>query len=137
MQEKYYTPTLDEFHVGFEFETAYGGRLDQWNKDVFTQEDLWHGRHPTHETYRVKYLDHDDIIECGWYDKIQADKYYFQTDICEWQMKPDAYQNDKMQGRNLSIFYSHGSIDSINEIIVWVKNKSELKKLMKQLGIEK
>ena len=35
--KKYYTPTIDEFHVGFEYEFLNG---DKWEKDEITTKDF-------------------------------------------------------------------------------------------------
>ena len=83
MENKYYTPKVEEFHVGFEIE-VYNQSTSSWYKKVCTiesiQEDIlsvygaagmdWtldgeDENHPSCRT-RVKYLDKADIEECGF-----------------------------------------------------------------------
>ena len=68
-EAKYYTPEIEEFHVGFEFEMddTWGG----WKKLVLTDEMLkgnvmiglgsGNERVPYYHKTRVKYLDREDI----------------------------------------------------------------------------
>ena len=62
---KYYTPSIEEFHVGFECEIKIG---DHW-KNIKAIEDieemLIYGI-PKPNNSRVKYLDKDDIESLGW-----------------------------------------------------------------------
>ena len=77
--EKYYTPEIEEFHVGFEYEAlwseGYAGNESGWNKctvrpttdlehiyDVLSNEILQNDI----DALRVKYLDEEDILACGW-----------------------------------------------------------------------
>lgn len=82
MKNKYYTPQIEEFHIGFEFEMhdTWGG----WNKMVLT-EDLFKNplvplgsgneRAPYYWKTRVKYLDTTDIKELGFIQKSENDIY--------------------------------------------------------------
>ena len=79
-ENKYYIPSVDEFHVGFEFERAnYGSKLvagapvnKEWIKDKLTDSlfdindilDIYNeGKYST--DLRVKYLDREDIESLG------------------------------------------------------------------------
>ena len=74
-KDKYYTPTIEEFYVGFRCEFKNDMQDNKWKAetcDVDTvslayacieDED---DDHPFSETFRVKYLDRKDIEELGW-----------------------------------------------------------------------
>ena len=81
MDNKYYTPEISEFYVGFEFEIAsYGGKMlpgsptiKEWIQDKLTSDlydinyilDIYNeGKQCT--DIRVKYLDSSDIEELGF-----------------------------------------------------------------------
>lgn len=125
MENKYYTPELEEFHDKFEYESL-DGKI--WKNTVFDFRDLEVIDDEIREkSIRVKHLDKDDIEECGWKNNPKIDKGYFRKDKYVLRLK-----NEK-----ISIFlYDENWIDK--EIIhsIKIKNKSELRKLMKQLNIE-
>lgn len=74
MENKYYTPELSEFCIGFEYEYLASTQNTEWEKITASWEDLdiafdeyeheYDGKF--HELYRVKYLDQQDIEECGF-----------------------------------------------------------------------
>jgi hypothetical protein len=107
MTDKYYTPEISEFHVGFEYEYV-----------------------------RVKHLDREDIESLGW---VQNE---FKGTIIknEFVLKNKPY---KRIGDNIKLYhYSGGDIHiscTYSELMTLfrgtLKNKSELKRLMVQLGI--
>jgi len=127
-KEKYYTPTIEEFHVGFECE--YNDPLKgSWEKVIYTEDMFFGGKRGlTLLEKRVKYLDREDIESLGFkLDKNASDK-----DILNLE-KDDTgitYKQDCF----LIIYKFNGS----KERIIFdglIKNKSELKKLMYQLQI--
>ena len=75
MENKYYTPSIEEFFVGFECEWQSKIRQESWNKqicdvdliniayDSFEHSDI---EEPFNEQFRVKYLDSSDIEELGF-----------------------------------------------------------------------
>jgi len=116
--DKYYTPRVEEFYVGFRYESIYN---DDWIQDQITQvcdipeDDLEHN--DGLET-KVKYLDKEDIESLGFIQTIK-DQYY--KDDFELLIDDDLFiQIIKDDG-----FVFQGTI----------KNKSELIILLKQLGI--
>ena len=142
VEAKYYTPEIEEFHVGFEYEFKHpdiGGLPGfgwlKYNNPQFNPEYEDYclaklGR----DSFRVKCLDKEDIEECGWKASgTESDLYSI-----NWIENPTERKNaiwlrqfsenriqiiDSRNTRHISLFYGA------------IKNKSELKRLMKQLGI--
>jgi len=145
MEAKYYIPTIEEFHLGFEFEHLnFQGKLisnhpsntAEWHKEIcdadwfnILLDDYEHSSEEVNK-YRVKYLDKEDIESLGWeISKIQRNPkttcfeksdtaFRFVLEIDIDSVKIDAYLDFK-----------------IPMFIGSVKNKSELKKLMQMLNI--
>jgi len=131
--DKYYTPTVEEFYVGFEYESLYN---DEWIRDQITQtcdipeDDLEHN--DGLET-RVKYLDKEDIESLGFEDSndrgmVENYGYLFTKDSTH-------FESSKAQLRywpNTNRVYIYDGQIIFNGTI---KNKSELVKLLKQLRI--
>ena len=140
MNDKYYTPDIEEFHVGFLFET-YESRHDRWKltsihnmydyQAVFNLglEKNRNGRVVNSNSIRVKYLDEEDIESLGF--------------------KEDTYNGVKcFTKNNCQIFLFHNLTSDCNIISIdlfagefrnqyfrgLVKNKSELKTIIKQIA---
>ena len=151
--KKYYTPTIDEFHVGFEYEFLNG---DKWEKDEITTKDFSNELAGEYENWfdeilkgirdvRVKYLDEEDIKSLGFAPMKSIKNYQ------ENFMMTDIYRslNEEVGGImwiNARILYN----PDIHKIIIYgeftgceeerffegtIKNKSELKKILEQLNI--
>lgn len=155
IENKYYTPSIEEFRVGFEYEVLEKGQKD--NPRWFTlvpvnPEDEWFKfKYPDpflgyrvdklfkHRTIRVKYLDGSDIEELGF---VISSDYGAATEF-------------KLKDRWKLIKVKHGGVSySKNEIRLFendsifgesyntrlfigdIKNKSELKVLLQQLNIK-
>lgn len=144
--EKYYTPKLEEFYIGFECEYNSGisinGEPSKWIKDTTDQDllgivfDSW--EHPDYEdefkdSFRIKYLDKEDIESLGFEETsirqyiINAcgDLPYWTHAVIDFIWKDDISIIGK-RGQEVGILF-RGKI----------KNKSELKKLLKMLCITK
>lgn len=136
MESKYYTPEIEEFHVGFEYEAFHskewffeeGG--NQWVKSkVSLGTDILTLNYAINcDFVRVKYLDREDIESLGWKAGVQGlavDGY------SGWEeFKKDDYRMVLSDNQGLIIVCrNHTSFSGT------IKNKSELKKLLKQLGI--
>ncbi|WP_372938815.1 hypothetical protein, partial [Seonamhaeicola sp.] len=77
---KYYTPTIEEFYVGFEYETlCENGNVkddSNWNKFIFGVYDNFEfdiegwsdvlKEYISHKLIRAKHLDREDIKECNF-----------------------------------------------------------------------
>ncbi len=140
MENKYYTPEIEEFHVGFEFEMddTWGG----WMPLTLTEEllknpsvSLGSGNDRTNYYLRtrVKYLDREDIKELGF----ELYKTHPGTTTHEFQSKDARYliTFDPEFGKSWNITISDENTPEFIFFHGFLKNKSELKKLMKQLGI--
>ena len=144
---KYYTPEIEEFHVGFEFEYNKGG--NNWVKHTSGNHDFRDGiidvgvgetddalYNPfymgiSERDFRVKYLDKEDIESLDW-------EYFDQyrdggTSIYRKDDKTLTYYgtNRIKEDYTLIIHNNAGSRFFYGTI----KNKSELKKVLKMLGI--
>ncbi len=137
-EDKYYTPELEEFHLGFEYEVyASNGNEDKWIPStwgIFQSLEYFRDLEYTlerayrvkEEFTRVKYLDKEDIESLGWILDNRGMNY--------------SHYNSKylMQVYNTDIrIYNPGKENGTytNQLNLKINNKSELKKLMKQLGI--
>lgn len=143
MENKYYTPKIEEFHVGFEYEYRIKGEdwknneSDEVACDLECDEITQIRLDLANSQIRVKYLDEQDIISFGA--------------IIEWRSKiggvtfnlPTTHRGDKA---TVGIYYtpqtSHLLLTLTNNYILdttiftgIVKNKSELKRLMDMLQI--
>lgn len=140
MKTHYYIPKIEEFHVGFEYET-YNGR--EWVKEIaetcysdqayiclpIPEKDY---RYDSENT-RVKFLDREDIESLGWEFK----KHHPGTTFLDFQ-KGDKYLgfDSDFKGKiYLRIYDGEDQDAEFNFFNGTIKNKSELKKLMKQLNI--
>ena len=146
MESKYYTPIIDEFYVGFEYERMNG--LD-WEKTELTNIDccgtMARGYENEFEeidssirTVRVKYLDKEDMESLGFICKYESNSIYytykesvslFNSGV--WTLKLINWPSED----NIRLTISDASID--DEVIFRgkIKNKSELIKLLKQIGL--
>lgn len=147
MESKYYTPTIEEFHVGFEFDlndtVRDGSGRKEWSYEIkfsiaiANYVKLILEKSP--EDVRVKYLDKEDIESLGWVlqtEELKTGKYpshwcVFKKDNNELYIQLANVNNS--YPNKLTIRGNGNS--NIGNIRLLIKNKSELKKLMKQLGI--
>lgn len=141
-KEKYYTPEIEEFHVGFEYESLQDPRIpnkdSSWDKlsidsDFDLKEFAYYYYHNNTIELRVKYIDKEDIESLGW--KFEGGK--LRADFLD-SFSLDLHTLDyKYDSQNLTIEY-HPPIFyecAIYKFQGTIKNKSELKRLMKQLNI--
>ena len=137
----YYTPTLNEFYIGFECEILgiIGAKEDErlFSKPtIITQKELaiMHLLE-----IRVKILDQSDIESLGW--KLGVLR-LFNKDLTLFQL--DKYPNyvltTPIEAYEKTHIIDISRVKSIGEGLDrvfrgFIKNKSELKKLMQQLNI--
>ena len=156
MENKYYTPEISEFYVGFEFEIAsYGGKMlpgsptiKEWIQDKLTSDlhdinyilDIYNeGKQCT--DIRVKYLDQSDIEELG-FEHIES---------TENGVNFIKYIDNPKQSIHLTLFNANHRVGiavynfNVNPPMVCeeigtfggiIKNKLELKKVLNMLNIK-
>jgi hypothetical protein len=133
---KYYTPTIDDFHVGFEYEKNEPHRI--FYKENMPVEHKWatkkwdekQDRIGTlrckiqEKQIRVKYLDKKDIESLGFKETETIN--FFELDN-----KQESYLSWYPETNRVEI----GDNECSGGFSGTIKNKSELVKLLKQLGI--
>lgn len=128
MESKYYIPEIEEFHIGFDYEIYEDWDtypVKTWYKQIFGED----GNNPENLGYignwnlditRVKYLDIKDLESLGW---------KMQSGIDDFVL--NEYGLDVFEDEIQILHYDECIFSGV------IKNKSELKKLMKQLKINK
>lgn len=128
----YYIPEIEEFCIGFEYEIAI---IDNyWNLSGFKKETVDQNfdfntliKYP--KLYKVKYLDKEDLLDLGF--KLINEKDGYQS--FEYSEDNILYLQYFEDGKGWYLSYSEN--ESQFGFAGWVKNKSELKKLMKQMNL--
>jgi len=139
--KKYYTPDKKEFYIGFEFESNYVlfNQKLTWKKIILNNSHNWfwdsYDEDAVETEFRVKYLDREDIESLGWKDtknKGMAER----NEEFLFTKSHAILKGDKYKLKYCSII---PSVQINNEgaklFNGMIKNKSELKILMKQLFI--
>lgn len=141
MENKYYIPNIEEFHIGFEYEGLE--RDGSFSKRIYGKEKIFNNyidNFSNLELYintnqiRVKYLDKEDIESLGFKLIINsiADNYLFQLNLEDNKLVHLIYYK-----KAKLIFISKG--DNESQYCDWktlynkgfIKNKSKLKELLK------
>lgn len=131
---KYYTPKIEEFHVGFEYEVELNS--GEWVKhEISTLSELnfedWSVKQ---NDVRVKFLDIEDIKSLGWeeqYGKYVIDKSTdFPNERIIFTLLFNGSTNIEIFKTSLTSYRNH------NEKMQFkINNKSEFRKLMYQLNV--
>ena len=138
MEKKYYTPEIEELR---ELRTTYEYRYDHSNAskdwEEIEEDDYYDRLLSDHIELKVKHLDREDIESLGWEfikEYKEPGSYYlvFKKGHTELTLHPALEET--------TLFIEHESATGINSTGYpifrgQIKNKSELKKLLKQLGI--
>ena len=151
MNDKYYTPEIEEFHIWFEFEylPQRGNWIleisgDKWIKETFTGSCGCDGESEVHEIHRaietkkcrVKYLDREDIER-----SFEGDKHFVYSSQTEGGF--DYFQNNQkdklfyhpIMNRCVIELWDKERQSNYVAFLGVIKNKSELKRILKQIGI--
>jgi hypothetical protein len=148
MVDKYYTPELAEFHEGFEFE-SYNNMDWHWKKDSSGWKKLVYDKQ-TYMTYplshikgalgiswaRVKYLDQEDIESLGFISDRPYNGEFRASALMRWDGKEETLKlsyNEKNNFISMRLDCNYGEEHLFQGIL---KNKSELKQVLKQIGYE-
>lgn len=129
MTDKYYIPSIEEFYRGFEFEAHISadliqGQTKEWQTTTVQIGDIFfiHDNLPIEKIFRVKYLDNEDIESCGW---IKDENGRYTKGYSEIIFVGDLNHPNKYRINFCGNCYFCG----------YIKNKSELIRVMKMLGI--
>lgn len=144
---KYYIPSIEEFHIGFEFEqnhSEYG-----WEKMIYnrlsTKTQLSY-RHPTSVLnsdliggfIRVCKLSHEDILLCGWIP--QGVLHYDSGEMIDGYDKGSFILHQTESGWVIyrqDVYNEHSGNWTQHDLFVGtINNINELRTIMKQLGIK-
>jgi len=136
MSDKYYTPEITEFYTGFECEFKNDQQDNTW-RHVVSDIDLLGIVYDSYEhqdfsnEFRVKYLDKEDIESLGF----EHYKRHAGTTTDEFQSKESRYLITF--DSNFSTKWNCTVIDEVDFQLFhgFIRNKSEFKKLLKQLNI--
>lgn len=162
IDKKYYTPDISEFYIGFEYEIedlhdnlvdrTYRSVIGNWIELNIVMDDWEHEYNNFANLYRVKYLDKEDVESLGFievdYNKILYTEYlYLETTKVFEKEDYKLYlriENNPTTDINMVITVLD-KVRCTNEDLTYkevylfkgcIKNKSELKVLLKQLNIE-
>jgi hypothetical protein len=137
---KYYTPEIEEFHVGFEYEMLEMGSKTKYNPTTLDKWDDLTGDYDSstllyeiargRQLVRVKHLDREDI---GSLSEGETSRGLFILKDSEFDYERIVCM---LTESNFVLIGNDSKGDKYDQLFVGkIKNKSELKKLLKQLGI--
>ena len=131
---KYYTPLIEEFHIGFEYQSLTDPR--QPEKDIaWSDEEL---RTEVDMMNVFKYMIEDDFMEhrCKFLDKEDIESFGFIHDR-GYMYNFGQYRLHFIQPDNeLDIIHIYDNESNDDTIFLGnIKNKSEFKFILKRLGI--
>lgn len=139
-ENKYYTPEIEEFYVGFEFEYYLNTR--EWCKEIFGEKGIYDLQAPeiTKSHIRVKYLDRQDIEKLGW--KWYGGLHFLECGTVKYNGGTDGFRQNGFELHygydTLTAYVTVGRNKNEKQLFEGkIKNKAELRKLMKQIGIAK
>ena len=146
MENKYYTPEISEFSIGFEYEVVYeDNSVDKYmfGEDLENADGFIPWITPDYflkllseNKIRAKYLDQEDIESLGW--EVCASS----GDYTEFNLKSEPTYNTFLSigiGYKIIDNYNVKICNNLGDNIMFqgtIKNKSELKKLMQMLNIQ-
>ncbi len=129
MNDKYYTPDLKEYHIGFEYEFSRIGNYEEWTSAVIKDGIQIDDIHNSVYLLRVKYLDKQDIESEGWKCITFTEK---ENEWYSGYWKKDSYTF----GLHSKDFMTISKMDGENKIMVFqgtIKNISEFRKIIKMI----
>lgn len=133
----YYTPTAEEFHIGFKYELIFKNSREGEEEYL---ECIYDGEYNLadlnykirHEKVRVKYLNKEDIESLGFVMIVEKnEKHFYFTDpeFPECKLLRLTFYNEIPEVLIFSRFETNNSTSFSG----YVKNKSELKRILKQI----
>lgn len=127
---KYYIPEIEEFHVGFEYEYFKDNNWNEAASDLEVDEIYQLKSDIKEKIVRVKYLDKEDIESLGFKEQDEDDDFNYRKD--NFQINTYTRIGEENKGLIIDLTEDNGQA-----LIFYgfIKNKSELKTLCKQLNI--
>lgn len=131
MENKYYTPSIEEFHAGFEYEMYNGYRWitqefpNPWFRDSVMGGFKTLEKALENNFIRAKYIDQQDIESLGWEHDIEEWYSLGDFSLCHCPELTTISDDSGWYEQNRVFF--QGTI----------RNKSELKQIMHMTGIIK
>lgn len=143
-EAKYYTPDVEELRVGFECETLVESFEDCWKKErIYAEfningwetnlEDILVGVEDGYLAVRVKYLDSEDIESLGFVHNSTLDREE-KISFTKGNYRIDLYKEDK-EVRIRKVIMPDFPHKVINLFVGKIKNLSELKQVLKMIGV--
>lgn len=135
MENKYYTPSIEEFFVGFEFERRNLLDRRKWVECTFKDGECAE-QYCNEEEGRVKYLDSSDIEELG-FKLVFSDIGIECWKLGDFELRTDVDLGAYIDSDNLySIFYNPYGKQYNCVFSGIIKNKSEFRKVLNMLNIK-
>lgn len=123
---KYYTPEIEEFYVGFEYEVLDPDTKEYYKWVISDKNELWEA-FDEYPLVRVKYLDQSDIESLGWiHDQYAGDG----THVLNFKHN-DWFLNFWHNSSNPLVEIGRDDYDT--GFFGHCKNISELKRILKQI----
>ena len=129
MKEKYYTPKIEEFYIGFKYEIMSMENAQWGSYTLKDGNDLITLIMRDQDERRVKYLDREDIESFGFHTEDNGECYNKSIGWMIIGIYPWSDINGKDHEYKISI-----DMNTIFHGII--KNKSELQRLLSQLNIK-
>lgn len=136
-KNNYYTPEIEEFHIGFEYEWL--NDQGNWVKENTPIEISINAFREQIYGLRVKYLDQEDIESFGFEFEGKSVDMWFekntQVELSSWASYKVYLQYGIQDKRCVIELEDTGDKHRVFEGIL--KNKSELEKVLKMIGVIK
>lgn len=142
--EKYYTPEIEEFYIGFEFEWFFAAK---WNNTIYVENVFFpFGEYTLQEEInekeiRVKYLDKEDLKRLTFNPTIDNEEIELSFQSKRFIGGPSVGDDYRIiilhsvKDQSTWIYKNYNSGGETDLFKGVIKNISELKKLLKQLQI--
>lgn len=142
MKDKYYTPEIEEFYVGFEFEMLHVNSEEWLKKTVKGYKEIRYVELLPNK-FRVKYLDREDIESLGFefkYNEKGNENIAFTKKYDNHPRYDNQYVDVIWNYASSHVLICEGDNETgwdewITRFSGTIKNKSELKKVLKMLNI--
>ena len=137
-EDKYYTPSIEEFHIGFEYQyfNHFGKNAFKWATEIYK------GYNPLNDliksgTVRIKYLDKEDIESLDFISNSKNDgEFRGKKHIKLIGSKKETLCLSKCKNSQHIVIYVNADYGTDTYFQGVIKNKAELKRILNQIGYE-